>query len=65
MAKPNHANGAPAELPDRRDIAAEAKLIAVARASAANGRTVASDQVDAWIDSLGTNHELPPPKSGR
>jgi predicted transcriptional regulator len=49
----------------QRRIAREAELIAQARASAAAARTVSEEQVDAWIDSLGTGHELPPPSSGR
>jgi predicted transcriptional regulator len=49
----------------QRHIAREAELIAQARASAAAARTVSEEQVDAWIDSLGTDHELPPPSSGR
>lgn len=44
-------------------IAHEAELIAQARASAAAGRTVSEEQVDAWIDSLNTDHEHPPPRS--
>jgi predicted transcriptional regulator len=43
----------------------EAKLIAEARASAASGRIVSEAQVDAWVDSLGTDQELPPPRSTR
>lgn len=43
----------------------EAERLARARASAAAGRTVPEAEVDAWIDSLGTNRELPPPRSGR
>ena len=46
-------------------LAREAKMIAQARASAAAGRVVSSAQVDAWIDSLDTDHELPAPRSGR
>jgi predicted transcriptional regulator len=46
-------------------IAREAEMIAEARASAAAGRMVSSEEVDAWIDSLDTNHELPAPRSGR
>jgi predicted transcriptional regulator len=46
-------------------IAREAELIAQARTSAAAGRTVPEEQVDAWIDSLNTDRELPPPRSGR
>lgn len=43
----------------------EAARIAEARASVAAGRVVSSERVDAWIDSLGTEHELPVPRSGR
>lgn len=49
----------------RRRIAWEAGRIAEARASAASGRVVSSEEVDAWIDSLDTDHELPAPRSGR
>jgi hypothetical protein len=47
-----------------RQHAWEAERIAEARASAAAGRIVSSEAVDAWIDSLGTDHELPPPRPG-
>lgn len=46
-------------------IAWEAARIAEARASVAAGRVVSSERVDAWIDSLGTDHELPVPRSGQ
>jgi predicted transcriptional regulator len=46
-------------------IAWEAERIAQARASVASGRVVSCEEVDAWIDSLGTEHELPVPRSGR
>lgn len=46
-------------------LAWEAKRIAEARADVAAGRIVSSEEVDAWIDSLDTDHELPPPRSGR
>jgi predicted transcriptional regulator len=49
----------------QRRIAREAEMIAEARASAAAGRVVSSEEVDAWIDSLDTDHELPAPRSGR
>jgi predicted transcriptional regulator len=49
----------------QRRIAREAGMIAEARASAAAGRVVSSEEVDAWIDSLDTDHELPAPRSGR
>ena len=46
-------------------LAREAELIAEARASVAVGRVVPFEAVSAWIDSLGTDHELPVPQSGR
>jgi predicted transcriptional regulator len=49
----------------QRRIVWEVERIAEARASVASGRVVSSEAVDAWIDSLGTDHELPPPRSGR
>jgi predicted transcriptional regulator len=42
----------------QRRLAREATMIAEARASAAAGRVVSSEKVDAWIDSLDTDHEL-------
>lgn len=49
----------------QRRLAWEAEGIARARASAAAGRVVDSAKVKAWIDSIGTDHELPIPYSGR
>ncbi len=46
-------------------IAREAVMIAEARASVAAGRVVSLEAVSAWVDSLGTDHELPVPQSGR
>ena len=67
---PLPAGSAPAACPEteadrQRRIAREAAMIAEARASAAAGRVVSSEEVDAWIDSLDTDHELPAPRSGR
>jgi predicted transcriptional regulator len=45
----------------QRRISREAAMIAAADADIAAGRTVSEAEVDAWIDSLGTDHELPPP----
>jgi hypothetical protein len=36
-------------------------MIAEARASVAAGRVVSFEAVSAWIDSLSTDDELPPP----
>jgi hypothetical protein len=46
-------------------IAREAEMIAEARASVAAGRVVSLEAVSAWVDSWDTDHELPPPRSGR
>lgn len=48
-----------------RRMAWEAEGIAKARASVAAGRVVDSAKVKAWIDSIGTDHELPVPYSDR
>jgi len=45
--------------------AREAAMIAQADASFAAGRFVDEAAVDAWIDSIGTENELPAPYSGR
>jgi len=49
----------------RRRLAREAEGIAEARADVAAGRIVDEAEVDAWIDSIGTDHELPVPYAGR
>jgi predicted transcriptional regulator len=49
----------------QRRLTWEAERIAAARASAAAGRVVSAEEVDAWIDSLDMDHELPAPRSGR
>lgn len=46
-------------------LAWEAERIAEARADVAAGRLVGSAKVKAWIDSIGTDNELPVPYSGR
>ena len=46
-------------------LAWEAQGIAEAEADIAAGRLVDSAKVKAWIDSIGTDHELPVPYSGR
>ena len=37
----------------------------VADADIAAGRLIDEAEMDAWIDSIGTDHELPAPRSGR
>jgi predicted transcriptional regulator len=49
----------------RRRLAWEAERLTEAYADIAAGRLVDSEDVDAWIDSVGTEHELPVPYSGR
>jgi hypothetical protein len=49
----------------KRRIAWEAEMIAQADASVAAGRLIDAAEIDAWVDSIGTDHELPPPRSGR
>ena len=49
----------------QRRYAWEAKRIAEADADIAAGRLVDEADVDAWIDSIGTDHELPVPYSRR
>ena len=49
----------------RSRLAWEAEGIARARASIAAGRLVESARVKAWIDSIGTEDELPVPRSGQ
>ncbi len=44
-------------------FAEEAELLAQARASAAAGRVVSEEEVNAWVNSLGTDNELPPPRA--
>lgn len=53
------------EAEGQRRLAWEAKMIAEADADIAAGRLVDSAKVKAWIDSIGTDHELPVPYSGR
>jgi len=46
-------------------LAREAAGIAEAEAEFAAGLYVDADEIDAWIDSVGTDHELPPPPTRR
>jgi predicted transcriptional regulator len=49
----------------QRRLAWGAEMIAEADADIAAGRLIDEAEIDAWIDSIGTDHELPPPRSGR
>ena len=55
------------ETPEEREarLAWEGERIREALESAAAGRTVSQEAVNAWIDSLGTKHELPVPRAGQ
>ena len=59
------AEQAETETDRQRRIAREAAMLAEARASARAGLVVEEAEVDAWIDSIGTDHELPPPYPDR
>jgi predicted transcriptional regulator len=50
---------------EQRRLAWEAEMIAEADAEIEAGLYVDSDEVDAWINSIGTDHELPPPATRR
>jgi hypothetical protein len=49
----------------QRRLIYEMEMLAEARADIAAGRIVEEAEVDAWIDSLGTDHELKLPHSDR
>jgi len=46
---------------ERRRLAWEAEMIAEADAEIEASLYVDADDIDAWIHSIGTDHELPPP----
>ena len=65
---PNDGANAPrpeTESERQRRLAWEAEMVAEADADIAAGRLIDEAEIDAWIDSIGTDHELPPPRSGR
>ena len=49
----------------QRRLAWERERIAEAEASIAAGLIIDAAEIDAWIDSIGTDHELPPPQARR
>ena len=61
----NSMPGPETEAERQRRFAWEAERIAEADADIAAGRLVDEADVDAWIDSIGTDHELPVPYSKR
>ena len=65
---PNDGDGPPnpeTEAEKQRRLAWKAEMIAEARAELDAGLYVDAAAVDAWIDSIGTSHELPAPPSRR
>jgi predicted transcriptional regulator len=63
-----HTDSAPhpeTEADRERRISREAEMIAEARAELDSGLYVDAAEIDAWIDSIGTDHELPPPPTRR
>ena len=65
---PDDNAGAPrpeTEADKQRRLAWEAAMIAEADAEIEAGLYVDPDEVKAWIDSVGTDHELPPPSTRR
>jgi hypothetical protein len=65
---PAPAEGAGTPRPDteaerQRRLAWEVAMIAEADADIAAGRLIDEAEIDAWIDSIGTDHELPPPRA--
>jgi predicted transcriptional regulator len=49
------------EAESQRRFAWEAAMIAEADAEIEAGLYIDADEIDAWIDSIDTDHELPPP----
>jgi predicted transcriptional regulator len=47
----------------KRRLAWEAEMIAEAEAEIEAGLYVDGDEMDAWMDSIGTDHELPLPRT--
>jgi predicted transcriptional regulator len=67
---PRPDDGTPAPRPETEDerqrrLAWEAEMIAEADAEIEAGLYVDSADIKAWIDSIGTDHELPPPPTRR
>jgi hypothetical protein len=53
------------EAESQRRLTWEAEMIAEADAEIEAGLYVDADEVDAWIDTIGSDHELPPPPTRR
>ena len=51
--------------PSDAERAAKRRAIAEARADVAAGRVISDEDMAAWLDSWGTDNELPPPSQWR
>jgi len=65
MDKPDPPETNETEAERQRRLAWERERIAEADADIAAGRLIDEAEIEAWINSIGTEHELPPPRSGR
>ena len=65
MDKPDPPGTNETEAERQRRLAWERERIAEAEADIAAGRVVDSAEVEAWIDSIGTDNELPVPYARR
>ena len=65
MDKPDAPETSETEAERQRRLAWERERIAEAEASIAAGLIIDAAEVDAWLDSIGTDHELPPPQPRR
>jgi len=63
--KPDPAETNETEAERQRRLAWERERIAEADASIAAGLIIDATEIDAWIDSIGTDQELPPPQARR
>ena len=53
----------PASMDEAARLEWELAAIEAARAQVARGEVVTFEEVEAWIESIGTDHELPVPQS--
>jgi len=65
MDKPDPAETNETEAERQRRLAWERERIAEADADIAAGLIIDAAEIDAWIDSIGTDQELPPPQVRR
>ena len=65
MDKPDPPETNETEAERQRRLAWECERIAEADADLAAGLIIDAAEIDAWIDSIGPDHELPPPQARR